>query len=1480
MRFTLTHARVLGALWAAALVAGLVGVGIRLATGEEQAAFGSYIPWGLWVALYAYLGGLSAGAFLLFAVGELFGIERLRAVGRPALVVSFAALVGGLVVVGLDLGHLGRAWEVIGLASPRSLMAWEISFFTAYGLLLLATMRVAFRGGLARRAEGGGLDGQVARVLLLGRRGGDEAREAGWLRAFALVGAPLAVVLIGASGALFGVVGARPYWHTGLFPLLFLTAALASAAAVLALIAVLTRWTHGEDGWSDQIAFLGRLTLGLLALQIVLEWADISIAFYSRTPAAWDAYELILTGPYWWVFWLVHLAAGVVAPIAILSLRGRSPAWVGIAGALVAGTFVAVRLNVVIPGLAVPQIEGLDRAFVERGLSYEYFPSGMEWLVAIFAVALVGGLIAAGLRFLPVSAEARREATLAAGGGPTRSQFLGQAGIAGGALLASQANIALRFLDEPGGPLGDVPYTLARPENILYSVCQQCNTQCGIKAKIVDGVVVKIDGSPFSPWTMHPALPYETPLAQAAAVDGWVCPKGQAGIQAAYDPYRLRKVLKRDGPRGSGRWKSIPFEQAVTEIVEGGKLFDGEDREVPGLKELWALRDKDASSEMADDVKAIWDGKLTVEEFKTKHAKYVDTLIDPDHPDLGPKNNQVVFAWGRLKGGRGELLRRFIQESYGSVNAHGHTTVCQGSLYFAGKAMSEQFTEGKWQKGAKAYWQADIAGSEFVIFVGASPFEANYGPPYRTAAITDGISSGRLKIAVVDPRLSKTAAKAWKWLPIQPGAEGALALAMIRWVLENERYDAAFLANANKAAADAGGEATWTNATWLVHADGEDEGKLLHASEIGLRDVEKRLDSKEKEYEFDYFVVLKDGKPVAVDPEDEENAVTGDLLVDTTVEGGRVKSGLQLLREEAEKHTIEEWAKICDLDPADIVALAQEFVSHGKKAAADIHRGVSQHTNGYSNVIAWFSLNALVGNYDWKGGMSKLTTYDIVGDKAGEPIPGKPFVIKDLHPAKLKPFGISSIRHETPYEKTTIFADYPAKRPWYPLSSDVYQEIVPSIGDAYPYPIKALFLYMGTPVYALPAGHTNIEILSDPEKLPLFVASDIVVGETSMYADYIFPDLTFLERWEFAGSHPSVTAKVQPIRQPVIAPLTETVTVFGEEQPLSFETMLLGLAEKLGLPGFGPDGFDAGRPFAKAEDFYLMMAANVAAGDKEDPVPDASAEEIELFLRSRGHLPKTVFDPERWKKIVGDDWWARTVYVLNRGGRFSGSTYDGEKLKNPYGKQLNLFQEKSHKAVNSMTGEHYPAVATYIPAPQDALGRPVADEGFPLRLITFREIQHTKSRTAGNYWLQALLPENSLLLNVVDAKRLGFAEGDWARLVSASNPDGAWPLGNGKQRPMVGKIRTTEGLRPGVVAFSLGHGHWAYGATDVEIDGETVRGDERRAKGLHGNAAMRIDPHLKNTTLSDLTGGSAVFYDTQVKLEPASEEDARVVAAV
>ena len=124
-----------------------------------------------------------------------------------------------------------------------------------------------------------------------------------------------------------------------------------------------------------------------------------------------------------------------------------------------------------------------------------------------------------------------------------------------------------------------------------------------------------------------------------------------------------------------------------------------------------------------------------------------------------------------------------------------------------------------------------------------------------------------------------------------------------------------------------------------------------------------------------------------------------------------------------------------------------------------------------------------------------------------------------------------------------------------------------------------------------------------------------------MYADYIIPDLHYLERWEFQGSHPNMPVKVQPIRQPVIASPNEVVKVFGVEQPISYETFWLALAEKLGLKGFGKDGFGPGQDFTRPDDFYIRMVANIAF-DGKDPVADASPAEIELFKRGETPSPE------------------------------------------------------------------------------------------------------------------------------------------------------------------------------------------------------------------------------------------------------------------
>jgi anaerobic selenocysteine-containing dehydrogenase len=283
------------------------------------------------------------------------------------------------------------------------------------------------------------------------------------------------------------------------------------------------------------------------------------------------------------------------------------------------------------------------------------------------------------------------------------------------------------------------------------------------------------------------------------------------------------------------------------------------------------------------------------------------------------------------------------------------------------------------------------------------------------------------------------------------------------------------------------------------------------------------------------------------------------------------------------------------------------------------------------------------------------------------------------------------------------------------------------------------------------------------------------------------------------------------------------------------------------------------------------MVANVATDGT--PSPEADDVELKLFLESRKHLPKTVFDADRWEKIAGPHW-RRVVYVLNRGGRFQDykDMYKGDYAANQYKKSINFYQEKTAGTKNAFTGKSNPGFATYLPitttlgqSPKDA----GLEDGYPLHLITQRDILHTKSRTVVDYWLLAIKPENEIIVNTIDAEKLGIKNGDKVKVVSSTNPEGIYDLKNGVKKAMIGKVMVTETIKPGVVTFTLGHGHWATGAADMTIDGKVVKGDPRRATGVHANAAMWIDPHLKNTCMLDPVGGSVSFYDTKVKLVKA-----------
>ncbi len=1048
-----------------------------------------------------------------------------------------------------------------------------------------------------------------------------------------------------------------------------------------------------------------------------------------------------------------------------------------------------------------------------------------------------------------------------------RRGFLKTSALLGGSAVCANA---VRTINSEGFGRDHIDYPLNDAENVIYSVCLQCHTACPIKVKIENGVAVKIDGNPYSIQNMNSPIPTSTDPQIASKIDAGLCPKGQAGIQTLYDPYRVTKVLKRDGKRGENKWKVIPFDQAIKEVVEGGKLFSNiageENRVIEGLRQVRALQDSSIAKAMAGDAMDVGKGKMSLADFKTKYAAHLDKLIDPDQPDLGPKNNQFLMLAGRMEHGRKEFAKRWQRGAYGSNNFMEHTTVCEQSHHIAYKQVTSQYLgKGKW-KPATEHMKPDFRNARFVIFFGTGFVEANFGPPIMANLVTNAVTDEGCKVAVVDPRFSKSAAKAWQWVPVRPGGDAALIYAMIRWMFENDKINTKFLVNANKAAAKKSNEESWTSATHLITYDKEGPAKKLRASDLDIGSD-------------DEFVIVKDGQPIAVNTNDKLNPISGDLFFSGELNGIKVKSELMMVKEYAMSKSLDEWAKEAGLSVKEIVKLVREYTKYGRQAGAEMYRGPVQHTNGYYNGMAVVYLNMLVGNIDYNGGLIKGGGhYHEDGSKGG------PFNLKkDVFAGKTKAFGHKITREGSYYENSSYFQKhgYPAKRPWFPHTGNVYQEAIPSMDDAYPYGVKILMTIMGTPLLSNPAAQMSMKTILDFKKTPLYIANDVAIGETSMFADYIFPDEAIWERWGTPHTPPSTVTKMSKLRQPTVEPLTDMVTVFGEKQHIGFESMLLAMAEKLALPGYGDDGFGKGMSFKRSEDWYLKLAANIAAGDhKGDDLPEADENEIKLFKEARRHMSSDEFNYSRWEKACidanGKNWFKKTIYLLNRGARgedyskYTKNVDSSDKILHKFGKMFNFYCEKVANTRHSFTGKKFSGISEYNHVYDYAGKKVVGSSAYPLKSITYKPITGGQARTqAVDYWLQAIMPENTIDLNTQTALEMGFKDGDMVKMVSADNPEGNWDLGPSGKKAMIGKLRTVEGLRPGVVCASWSFGHWAYCARDITVDGKVIKGEKSRESGVCTNAALTVDSGLKNSTLEDLIGGSAVFYDSFVGLVKA-----------
>ncbi len=1085
-------------------------------------------------------------------------------------------------------------------------------------------------------------------------------------------------------------------------------------------------------------------------------------------------------------------------------------------------------------------------------------------------------------------------------GGVSRRAFL-KGGIVGGSLLVAGWGVS-PWIGKVFHRTGMFVYPDRPPTwqgvQTLYSVCEQCSSDCGMEAHVYRGVLQKLDGNPYHPNGTEPHANYDTPT-QAARV--WsaphsLCPRGQAGRQTLYDPYRVTLPLKRTGPRGSGKWQTISWEQLLAEVTEGGYLF----KHVPGEE-----------NRLVPGFAPVYDG-----------GSGQTAPIDPRHPDLGPKTNGLVLYMGASEAGQNDLLARFAS-SFGTVNVEAADSCCDLNRMQSNMLSLDGMTDPL---------KPDVENAEYVLWFGVNVLEAHF--PMQTLArkVADASAQGTLKYHIVDVRGGNSLLHADRYVFVKPGGDGALAMAMIRWIIENDAYDRRYLSAPSQDAAARIGEPTYSNASWLVVADQKHPGYgqfLQPASSAGgMAGAGASMGGA--------GTVLDPATKMPVSSQTAaEGLVWPSGTPDTrTVDVGGVacRTALQMLYLEAARYSYAEYAEAAGVSLETIQLLAREFTSHGKHAAADFGRGPTMHSNGLYAGRAIMTLNFLIGNVDWVGGMTVGGGgADYMGAGQGQPynLGSWPKQVSSV------PSGVPVSRSGVAYESTSLYQDamkagkpYPAPRPWFQFGGGQWPEMYAGIYMGYPYPIQILVQHMANPAWSMPAmggaddsGLSWAKVTDDTAKVPLFIAIDTLVSESSSHADYIIPDTTYLERWDFPSVWPFVPTLAQGIRRPVVEPLTGRTPAGA---PMCMEQFLIDVAKRLGLPGFGAGAFMEGGSLETREDIFLKMAANVAYDSASflgwqggrsvtlGAVPDAAGEELETVRELRaGHAD-----------ALTDAQWRKVAYVLARGGRFEeywagylpssdmvgrlgtngrrlvvstgvdgwvlnrGQTTPGEMrqavlrgidqgrggqsplwMAHRYGVggvACQIWNQSVATARNAVTGQAFCGSGRYEP-PHDMRGDLFSTlddpKEFPFVLTTHKSTVGSRSYSASDPWLLEMVPEAFIDMNPDDAARLGLQSGDLVRVSSATHREG-----------IKGHVRLLPGVRPGVVNFPHSYGHWRYGSDTIVVDGVAVTGNPARNAPVRLNAVMRLDESLTGglpTGVADQVAGGQAYMETRVRIERA-----------
>jgi molybdopterin-containing oxidoreductase family membrane subunit len=344
------------------------------------------VVWGTPHVFAIFLIVAASGALNVASIGSVFGQKMYKPLARLSGLLAMTLLVGGLLILVLDLGQPGRLIVAMTTYNFKSIFAWNIYLYVGFLVIVAAYLFTMMERKANRFTHGAGVVAFVWRLALTT-----------------------------GTGSIFGFLVARQGYDAAILAPMFIIMSFAYGLALYLLVLMFT-FNADDRPLGDLVMRRMKNLLGIFVAAVFYFTLIYHLAnLYGTENHAYEAFILLNGGIYTWTFWVGWVLLGMLVPMGILfhPALGMQRGAITIAALLVVVGGLSAIYVTVIGGQAFPLSMFPAHTIIEsgyfdgvEGMIHSYSPSVPEILLGLggFALALLVTFVAVRMmQFLPSS---------------------------------------------------------------------------------------------------------------------------------------------------------------------------------------------------------------------------------------------------------------------------------------------------------------------------------------------------------------------------------------------------------------------------------------------------------------------------------------------------------------------------------------------------------------------------------------------------------------------------------------------------------------------------------------------------------------------------------------------------------------------------------------------------------------------------------------------------------------------------------------------------------------------------------------------------------------------------------------------------------------------------------------------------------------------------------------------------------------------